>query len=364
MRASADGCVTIAVVARVTDLGRTGHTDGGRTARAPACGAEQAPPIESIRELYLEVTNRCNSLCQTCPLTFGPHEAERDLSLDEMRHVVEQCPGLERVVLHGIGEPLLNRELPGMIGWLADRGLLTVFNTNAIALSERRGDRIVEAGLDSLRISIDGATRATYELLRGVDALDKVLANARAFRRRHPEAPDCEVFFTCSRANLHELPALVRLVAQIGIHTLNVQRLVYWEQGMAREELALYRDLSQQETALLGAARTAAEREGVRLTASGGTDPESSLSGQIKPRGEGCARPWNLVYVTCHGSLLPCCISPFTGVPFEQLVLGNVLEQPLAELWANGRYQRLRAGLAGGGPVHAACHGCGERWPY
>ena len=270
MRASADGCVTIAVVARVTDLGRTGHTDGGRTTRAPVCGAEQAPPIESIRELYLEVTNRCNSLCQTCPLTFGPHEAERDLSLDEMRHVVEQCPGLERVVLHGIGEPLLNRELPGMIGWLADRGLLTVFNTNAIALSERRGDRIVEAGLDSLRISIDGATRATYELLRGVDGLDKVLANARAFRRRHPEAPDCEVFFTCSRANLHELPALVRLVAQIGIHTLNVQRLVYWEQGMAREELALYRDLSQQETALLGAARTAAEREGVRLTASGG----------------------------------------------------------------------------------------------
>ncbi len=133
---------------------------------------------------------------------------------------------------------------------------------------------------------------------------------------------------------------------------------------MAREELALYRDLSQREAALLDEARTAAEREGVRLKASGGTDPESSLSGRIKPRGEGCARPWNLVYVTCHGSLLPCCISPFTGVPFEQLVLGNVLEQPLAELWANGRYQRLRAGLSGDQPEHPACSGCGERWPY
>lgn len=351
-------------MARVRDRERADHPDAGRAARALAGGVEQVPPIESIRELYLEVTNRCNSLCQTCPLTFGPHEAERDLSVDELRHVVEQCPGLERVVLHGIGEPLLNRELPGMIRWLADRGLQTVFNTNAIALSERRGDRIVEAGLDSLRISIDGATRATYALLRGVDALDKVLANTRAFRRRHPAAPDCEVFFTCSRANLHELPDLIRLVAQIGIPALNVQRLVYWEQGMAREELALYRDLSQQEAALLDEARTAAEREGVRLKASGGTDPESSLSGRIKPRGEGCARPWNLVYVTCHGSLLPCCISPFTGVPFEQLVLGNVLEQPLAELWANGRYQRLRAGLSGDQREHPACSGCGERWPY
>ena len=327
-------------------------------------GIPQAPPVESIRELYLEVTNRCNSLCRTCPLTFGPHEPERDLSFAEMRRVVEQCPGLERVVLHGIGEPLLNRELPEMIRWLAGRGLHTLFNTNAIALSQRRGDRIVEAGLECLRISIDGATRPTYALLRGVDALEKVVANARAFRLRHPGTPDCEVFFTCSRANLHELPALVRLVARIGIHTLNVQRLVYWGQGMAREELALYRNLSEQEAALLEGARATAASEGVLLKASGGTDPVSSLSGRIKARGDGCARPWKLVYVTCHGHLLPCCISPFTGVPFDELVLGNVLEQPLAELWANGSYRRLRAGLAGDGPAHAACHGCGERWPY
>ena len=71
------------------------------------------PPIvsELPRTLYLETTNRCNSKCQTCVRTFLTREPPKDLTLAELQRIVDQFPVLERVVLHGVGEPLLNREL-------------------------------------------------------------------------------------------------------------------------------------------------------------------------------------------------------------------------------------------------------------
>ncbi len=67
------------------------------------------------RSLYIEPTNRCNSLCTTCPRTFWPMEAAADMSFERFKSIVDQFPTLDRVVLHGLGEPLLNRELPAMI---------------------------------------------------------------------------------------------------------------------------------------------------------------------------------------------------------------------------------------------------------
>ena len=74
------------------------------------------PPLP--RSLYLETTSRCNSLCETCILTFGGREPRKDLGWEEFRRIVDQFPALERVLLHGIGEPLLNRDLPRMIAHL------------------------------------------------------------------------------------------------------------------------------------------------------------------------------------------------------------------------------------------------------
>ena len=74
------------------------------------------------RSLYIETTNRCDSKCRTCARTFNTVEPPKDLTLPELKRIVDQFPVLDRVVLHGIGEPLLNRELVPMIQYLkADR---------------------------------------------------------------------------------------------------------------------------------------------------------------------------------------------------------------------------------------------------
>src|SRR5215472_2266479 len=63
-------------------------------------------PLPLPRELYIESTTRCNEFCDQCPRTHLGREADRDITLAEVRGIVEQFPVLDRVVLHGLGEPL------------------------------------------------------------------------------------------------------------------------------------------------------------------------------------------------------------------------------------------------------------------
>src|SRR5437773_12266571 len=97
------------------------------------------------RSIYIEPTSRCNELCQQCPRTLLSREVDRNLSFDDFRSIVDQFPELERVVLHGLGEPLLNKELPRMIRYLTASGTYVLFNSNGILLNLKWGQALIEA---------------------------------------------------------------------------------------------------------------------------------------------------------------------------------------------------------------------------
>ena len=101
--------------------------------------------------LYLEVTNRCNLLCTTCPRTYADLELPADMDWERFRSIVDQLPNLKRAVLHGVGEPMLVKTLPKMVRYLAGRNVYVLFNTNGTLLNERSGRALAEAGLDELR---------------------------------------------------------------------------------------------------------------------------------------------------------------------------------------------------------------------
>ncbi len=152
------------------------------------------------RSIYIEPTSRCNELCQQCPRTLLSREDDRDLSFERFREIVEQFPDLERVVLHGLGEPLLNKELPLMIRYLKERGVTVLFNSNGILLTEKRGQALIDAGLDEYRLSMDGATRETYARVRGVDAFEKIWRNVGKFitlqKAQNASKPAVSLWFT------------------------------------------------------------------------------------------------------------------------------------------------------------------------
>src|SRR4051812_10067512 len=132
--------------------------------------------------LYLDTTNRCNLLCTTCPRTFEALEPPADMSWELFTAIVDQFPRIGRVVLHGVGEPMMVPALPRMIRNLKDRGIYVLFNTNGTLLTRRKGRELIDSGLDELRVSIDAAEPQTFKLVRGRDMFARIVRNVRAFR--------------------------------------------------------------------------------------------------------------------------------------------------------------------------------------
>jgi len=325
-------------------------------------------------QLYIEVTNYCNSVCVSCPLTFNhfaPIEAKNHLSWYNFRRIVDQFPNLERVVLHGIGEPLLNKELPRFVAHLKDRGAEVLFNTNAILLDQHRGDALVEAGLDEIRVSIDATTPELYVQLRGVDQLPRIISNLKAFIRRHGglNQPRVSLWMVAMQANLHQLPDFVRMGAEIGVPEVYLQRMVYLGSGVPIDENAtmvaeqsLYAALEQHQARSIVECERLAVELGLVFRASGATTPFESISVKGDHPWQGCFRPWILMYITVNGTALPCCISPFAAQDYPSIILGNVFERQIDEIWNGARYQQLRSAVLSQAPAPWPCQYCGVKW--
>jgi len=328
------------------------------------------PPLP--RSIYIEPTTRCNQFCRQCPRTWLPREDDRDLSYDNFRRIVDQFPVLERVVLHGLGEPLLNEELPRMIRHLKERSAYVLFNSNGVLLTRERAQALADARLDEYRLSMDGATRDTYAKIRGVDAFDTVLGNVRACieaqRDRGASGPAVSLWFTAMRGNLHELPAIVDLASRTGIREIYLQRLVFFEEGLAQSGQSLFRRATLDDLALVARCEEACRHRGIVFKAAGTATPVESLQRDFGERPwSGCGRPYSSTYITTGGNVLSCCFAPFghrsAREYFEERVLGNLFEESLEEVWLGPRYQAFRRAFESDQPP-AHCSQCGVNWSY
>jgi MoaA/NifB/PqqE/SkfB family radical SAM enzyme len=330
------------------------------TARGPQ--AETRPVC-----LYLEVTNRCNLLCETCPRTFETLEPPADMSMALLRSIVDQVPGLQRAVLHGVGEPMLVRELPEMIRYLKARGVYVLFNTNGTLLREKRFRELIESELDELRVSLDAADAKTYALVRGKPFFDRIVRDVTKLteyqRAAGAETPRVSLWLTGMKETIAQLPEFVRLAARMGVREVHLQRLVFDEAGfgMARAESSLFEQTQAEEQAAIEAAQAVGRDAGVSLDASGATEPGLSLKQQGESPWTGCRRPWSLMYFTANGRALPCCIAPFSARGYENYTLGDANVAPLDAIWNGAAYQEFRAALLSETPPKP-CQNCGLRW--
>jgi MoaA/NifB/PqqE/SkfB family radical SAM enzyme len=334
--------------------------DERRDERAPQ------PPVC----VYLETTNRCNLLCTTCPRTYVELEPPADMSWDLFRRIVDQIPNLQRAVLHGVGEPMLVKNLPKMVRYLKERGTYVLFNTNGTLLNEKNGRALIDAGLDELRVSLDASNAKSFRAVRGKDYFARILRNVRAFRelqeREGKERPRVSAWLTGLKETIAELPDFVRVAAEIGVREVYLQRLVFFDKdaiGLARPDQGLYEQMTREEASHLEAATALAHAHGMTFSASGAaSEPGMSL----KRHDDGspwsmCRRPWSVMYFTANGRALPCCIAPFSQRGYENYTLGDATQQTLQEIWSGPAYQSFREALLSDAPP-PACANCGLRW--
>jgi MoaA/NifB/PqqE/SkfB family radical SAM enzyme len=330
--------------------------------------APAAPPLPRFAQI--EPVGRCNLACRMCTV-HERGDAVAELSIERYVQLLDAMPGLERLHLQGLGEPMLHARFFDMVELAAARGIRVSANSNLTLLTERRAARCISSGLAALSVSLDGASAAVYQSIRQRASFAKVLRNLDrlvAARAARPASRlDIRAVMVLMRANLHELPALLRLLQAHGVGELLVQRL---SSDLAQPELdaryipirgyvesAELRPVDLPEAhAVFGAARRLAAELGLRLHL-----PRLDDAHAPAPQARRCGWPWEQIYLTAAGELLPCCMVATA----DRASFGNVFESTedgrdacrLAERWHSPAARDFRVALAGSEPP-SVCRSC------
>lgn len=325
--------------------------------------------MKTPRFVQMEPVGQCNLRCEMCPIRFrrdGPPWGPPALmDFGVFARLLDQFPGLEELHLQGLGEPMLHPRFFDMVARAAARGVKVSANSNCTLLGGRRAERLVDSGLDALHVSIDGATRATYEGIRAGARFWRVLRGVRrvvrARARRGSATPRLRVVTVAMSRNLEELEGVVRLAARLGVPSVFVQHLAhdFAEEGLPARYRPMRRHVEEQTLlnadparveAAFARARAAAAREGVdlRLPALKMVEHAPGTPGRDR-----CDWPWRGAYVSYQGLAMPCCM---VATP-DRANLGAMAERGVDAVWNGPAYRRFRAALGSARPPDV-CRSC------
>jgi len=133
----------------------------------------------------IESTNACNLRCVMCGRNFMK-EKIGFMEWSLFKKIIDECSenNLPSIKLNYRGEPLMHPKIVDMVRYAKEKGILEVqFNTNGLLLTEELSRKLIEAGLDRIIFSFDGAKKETYERIRTGSSYDRVLKNIRDFVR-------------------------------------------------------------------------------------------------------------------------------------------------------------------------------------
>lgn len=175
-----------------------------------------------LSRLYIEPTNACNLNCRTCvrnswqePIGLMNIETYRKLIAD-----LRKVPSLQKISFWGFGEPLLHPDIVEMVSLTKQLGVHTQMITNALLLDSNKAKGLVDAGLDSIVVSVDGTTSETNADIRSGADLDLVKKNInqlRDIRRMNPRFnPEIGIEFVVMRKNINELRNLRKIAYELG----------------------------------------------------------------------------------------------------------------------------------------------------
>lgn len=318
--------------------------------------AQRLPPLPRFAQI--EPTGICNLACPMCTVNHRA-DAPRHLTLERFQQWIEQLPGLEELHLQGLGEPMLNPQFFEMVAWASARGIRVSANTNLTLLTPERAQRCVDSGLHALSVSVDAADREVYESIRVQASYDKLVRNlgrlSAARARANGAGPEVRLVMVLMRRTLDQLAPVLRLAQRHGVHTVQVQRLSSdLEQAALPARYIPIRDHVRQAELVpadLAHARAVFSHASRLAAALGITLHLPRLSPNPQPAR--CTWPWEQLYLTAGGDMLPCCM---VGTP-DRANFGNVEDDGVLTRWHGQAAQQFRAQLDGPEPP-AVCRHC------
>lgn len=120
-------------------------------------------------KIQIEPTNICNARCVMCPLKDMKREIGY-MDFELYKKIIDEISQykLRRLILHIMGEPLLHPKIFEMISYVKKKNPKqeVEFSTNASLLTEEKGKKLIQSGLDIINLSLDANSKEVYEKIR------------------------------------------------------------------------------------------------------------------------------------------------------------------------------------------------------
>src|SRR5688572_6906105 len=175
------------------------------------------------------LVRRCNLTCMHCYSISTDIDFPGELSTEEVFRVMEDLKAarVPALILSG-GEPLLRKNIFEIAALAKALGFYTGLSTNGTLIDAALADRIATTGFDYVGISLDGLRDTHDRFRKKAGAFDQALNGIRLCRDRGVKVG---MRFTVTQDNAAELPALLDLAEQEGIHKFYVSHLNYAGRG-------------------------------------------------------------------------------------------------------------------------------------
>lgn len=299
-----------------------------------------------LMTLVAELTYSCRLRCAYC--SNPPHIAARHpaMSTDDWLAVIDDAASLGALQVHFTGgEPLLYSDLEVLVRRARERQLYTNLVTSGVPLERRRLERLVEAGVEHVQVSLHAATSEGNTRIAGVDASEQ---KRRVARWVNDLGIPLTLNIVLHRENIGDLERLIEVAEAMAPHRIEVANAQYL--GWALVNRA---QLLPSETQIAEARRVAsAARERLR----GKVDLLMVLPDYYANRPRACMQGLATSYlvVTPDGLALPCHASrDLPGLNFD-----DVRENRLRDVWMTSEALRRFRGDAA---LPDACRTCSER---
>jgi len=188
-------------------------------------------PVTQLTKIYIEPTVACNLDCITCFRNNWEQPIGRmsDETFAQILAGLETLDPVPAVYFGGIGEPLFHQKTVEWIAKIKALGAKVEMITNGILLTEKKCRQLVDAGLDTLWVSIDGATPETYADIRIGAELPQIIANLRRLvkirKGGHFPQPDIGIAFVAMKRNIADLPKIIRLGISLGAKHFSISNV-------------------------------------------------------------------------------------------------------------------------------------------
>lgn len=295
-------------------------------------------------DIQIEPSVNCNLDCIMC--NKEARGRTKDMSLSFFKKIINQFPKLRRITLHGIGEPLINKDFIKMASYSKQKGAKVFFNTNMTLMTPEKSSQLTQIGVDEIRVSLDAPTKELYQKIRQKDMLNTVIKNATSLCNYSKYYGNTKVKMVAviMDENINYLPQLTTLAVDIGVDELMIQNMQFWS---GNEEYLKRRKNNAVDTEKIDRIRNECKK------IAGNNINLKMLHSGVQTT---CTWPWTSCYITAEGYVTPCCNSPDPRI----LNFGNLKDKTIQEIWDSPEYNQFRVQLQtrDKNQIPKICNGC------